>query len=653
MNDIVFSSWGDRVVDNRGKEPHAYDSVDHVPLPEYFKKDEKIKALMGWDGIVLRSTNVDILHLCNAYLEAVYDHAKTCNKCNYCKTGWQEQIEVFQDIFDGEATEEDLEFLGSTSDAIMEAGKCSIGKAGPVPIIQALKYFANDFSQAISGKQSQETGTYYSKLTAPCIDACPIHLDIPKYVELIKETKFAESLQVIRERLPLAGVLGRACYHPCEQNCSRANVDEAISIRLLKRFVADHELSENRTPDFPVSADEKTGKVAIIGGGPAGLTCAFHLAQRGHKVTIFEKLPVSGGMISVGIPNYRVFKDIVDKEIQFIKEMGVAIRNGIEVGKDIYTEQLREEGYQAVFLSIGTHECKTLGIEGEDLKGVYPGLDFLRKVGLGKNSDIDLGDRIAVIGGGNVAIDAVRTAKRLGAREPFILYRRDIAEMPAHVEELTQCKEEGIQVQTLTNPVRILGENGKVKAIECVKMTLDEPDESGRPRPVPVENSEFSIEVDGIIPAIGQESDWACLGPECACTLSGWGTINADFHTTQTDDPHIFAGGDAVTGPLSLVGAAASGRKAAMSIARYINGLPVEPAKDDYFHDLFKSIKVYDPNEEIPRKIEPSDRKKPTFQSPESRISNFDEVEHGYSTPNAVSEAERCLRCYRVVVVAV
>ena len=457
---------------------------------------------------------------------------------------------------------------------------------------------------------------------------------------------------MIRERLPLAGVLGRACYHPCEQNCRRANVDEAISIRQLKRFVADNELSENSTPDFPVSPDKKTGKVAIIGGGPAGLTCAFHLAQRGHKVTIFEKLPVSGGMISVGIPNYRVLNDVVDEEIKFIKDMGVVIKNGIEVGKDISTEQLREEGYEAIFISIGTQECKTLGIEGEDLKGVYPGLDFLREVGLGKNTGIDPGDRIAVIGGGNVAMDAVRTAKRLGA-EPFILYRRDIAEMPAHEEELGQCKEEGIQIQTLTNPVRIIGENGKIKAIECVKMSLDEPDESGRPRPVPVENSEFSIEVDGIIPAIGQESDYACLGPECACTLSGWGTINADSNTTQTDDPHIFAGGDAVTGPLSLVDAAASGRKAAMSIARYINDLPVEPSKDDYFNDLFKSIKVYDPDEEIRRKIEPSDRKRPTFQPPESRMSNFDEVEHGYSTPNAVSEAERCLRCYRVVTIAV
>ena len=189
MNDIVFSSWGGRTIDNRGKAPEDYEPVDHAPLPEYFKKDQKIKALIGWNGIVLRSTDVDILHLCKAYLEAVYDHSKTCDKCNYCTTGWEEQIEVFQDIFDGEATEEDLEFLGSTSEAIMEAGKCTIGKAGPTPLFHALKYFNEDFLQAISGKQSQETGTYYSKLTAPCIDACPIHLDIPKYVELIKDTK--------------------------------------------------------------------------------------------------------------------------------------------------------------------------------------------------------------------------------------------------------------------------------------------------------------------------------------------------------------------------------------------------------------------------------------------------------------------------------
>lgn len=651
MDDILFSSWGGQIVDNRRKEPQAYESVDNVQLPEYFKQDEKILALLGWEGIIIRSTEIDIIDFLREYLEANYDHAKACDKCNYCKTGWAEQLEVFQDIFNGEATEEDLEFLESSAEAVIDAGKCTIGKAGPVPLLHALKYFADDFSQALGGKKPVTTGKYYSKLTAPCMDACPIHLDIPRYVELIKDAKFAESLDVIRQRLPLPGVLGRACYHPCEQNCRRANVDEAISIRSLKRFVADHELSENKGPEYQVTPSEKTGKVAIVGAGPAGIVCGYHLARRGHQVTIFEKQAVAGGMMAVGIPEYRLPRDIINTEIQLIKNMGVEIKTGVDVGKDITVEKLRKEGYKPIFLSIGAHECKNLGIEGEKLRGVYPGVDFLREVNLGKK--MALGNRIAVVGGGNVAVDAVRTARRLGAKEAFMIYRRSFREMPAHEEEIEECKEEGIQIQTLANPKRIIGENGEVKAIECVKMTLGEPDESGRPRPMPMEGSEFIIEVDGVIPALGQESDWACLGPECACTVSDWGTINVDPFTLQTGDLDIFAGGDAVYGLKSLAEAAASGRKAALSIDRFINNLPPEPDNDDYFDKLFESIRVYNPNEKIRQKIETLERRQLKKIPQETRISSFDEIEQGFSNPDAVAEAERCLRCYRVVTIAV
>lgn len=650
MNGILFSSWGGRIIDNRGKEPQVYESVDHVTLPEYFNGKEKIKGLMGWDGIIIRSTDVDILDLYNAYLKANYDHSKTCDKCNYCKTGWKEQLEVLEDIFNGDATEEDLEFLESTAEAIIDAGKCTIGKAGPIPLLQALKYFADDFSRAINEKKSATNCKFSSKLTSPCMEACPIHLDIPKYVELIKDAKFAESLDVILERLPLPGVVGRVCYHPCEQNCRRAHVDEPISIRALKRFVADDALSKGKESRYQVTPSKKTGKVAIVGAGPAGITCAYHLAGKGHQVTVFEKQPVTGGMMTIGIPPYRLPRDIVDIEIQRIKDMGVEIKTNMDVGKDITIEDLRKEGYLAVFLSIGSQECKNLNLEGEELEGVYPGVDFLLDVNLGKK--MDLGDRIGVIGGGNVAVDTVRTLRRLGAKNPFILYRRSVDEMPAHEQEIEECKEEGIQIHPLTDIKHIHGENGKVKTIECIKMVLGEPDESGRPRPMPVEDSEFVIEVDGVIPALGQESDWACLDSGCACTLSDWGTINVNPFTLRTKDPEIFAGGDAVTGPKSLIEANASGRKAAISIDRFINHLPVELDEDDHFTKLFESIKVYNSNEKIGKKIEVLNRKQPPRLSPETRLSTFDEVEQCFSSSDAVAEAERCLRCYYVITVA-
>lgn len=482
------------------------------------------------------------------------------------------------------------------------------------------------------------------------MDACPIHLDVPKYVELIKDAKFDQSLSVILERVPLPGVLGRACFRPCEQNCRRANLDKSISIRALKRFVADQAVLGQKPPETKIIPSPKTGKIAIIGSGPAGITCAYHLALKGHRVHIFEKLSVAGGMMRVGIPPYRLPEEVTNTEIQILRDMGVEIRTGMDVGKNMTIEKLRKEGYQAIFLSIGAHECKSLGIEGENLEGVYPGVDFLREVNLGKR--ITLGKRVAVIGGGNVAMDAVRTALRLGAREAFIVYRRSLEEMPAHEEEIEECKEEGIQIHILTNPKRIIGENGKVKAIECVKMTLGERDVSGRPRPIPVEGSEFILEVDGVMPALGQESDWACLGPDCACTLSDWGTVNVDPFTMQTDEADIFAGGDAVSGPKTLVEAAAGGKRAAMSIDRFINGLPVEPNIDEYFDKLFASLKLYDPKEEI-KKVETRERKDPERLSPEARISNFDEVQEPLSSPDAVAEAERCLRCYRVVTVVV
>ena len=324
--------------------------------------------------------------------------------------------------------------------------------------------------------------------TAPCKATCPAHISVQGYVALVAEGKYGEALKLIKEENPLPAICGRVCHHPCESVCTRGQVDEPVAIDFIKRFVADLDLhSESRY--VPEIKERKEGKVAVIGSGPAGLSCAYYLAIKGYKATIFEKLPVAGGMLSVGIPEYRLPKDIIQAEIQVIKDMGVEIKTGVDIGKEITIGQLREEGFKAIFMAIGAHECKSLGVEGEDLEGVYPGVDFLRDVTLGE--EVKIGNKIAVVGGGNVAMDAVRTALRIGAKEAFVIYRRSFEEMPANEEEIEECKEEGIQLHTLTNPKRIIGENGKVKAIECIKMSLGEPDESGRRRPVPVRDPSF------------------------------------------------------------------------------------------------------------------------------------------------------------------
>ncbi len=648
MQDIVFSSWKGEIIDNRGKASRKDEPINQIDLPEFFKKDEKIKALMGWGGFILRSGEVDIIDLCRTYLEALFEHSKTCDKCNYCKTGWQEMIEVFQDIANGDATEEDLEFLQSAAEAIVGNAKCTIGRSGPAPLFHALKYFSADFAKAISGEKPVTAGRYYSKLTAPCVDACPIHLDIPKYVEHIKDAKFAEALHVIRERLPLPGTVGRICPRPCEKYCRRANLDEPISIKALKRFVADHELSEAKEPQYQITPSEKTGNVAVVGAGPAGISCAYHLALKGHQVTIFEKLPVAGGMMAVGIPKYSLPSDILANEIQAIQKMGVTIKTGVAFGEDITLDGLKADGFDAVFLSVGLHGSRRLGVAGEDAQGVIPGIDFLRDVALGKA--VRLGAKIVVVGGGNVAVDVARTIKRMGAGEVTMVCLETREEMPAWEHEINDMLEEGIPIINCFGPNRFLEKDGNVTGIEFKRCTCVF-DEQCHFNPQYDENDLQTLAADTVILAIGQCAEPDFSRAQDIPLLTGGG-LQADAVTFQTPLKWVFAGGDAVYGPQSVVEAAASGKKAAVGIDRFISHLPVEPDEDDNFDQFFKSVKIYDPDEEI-RKVESKKRLRPATLPPAERQSTFEEIEQSYSAPMAVAEAERCLRCYQVATIAV
>jgi formate dehydrogenase beta subunit len=652
MKDILFSSWRGKIIDNRNHEVQDDESAHPLELPEFFKQDQKIKALMGWAGIILRSPEVNIIDLTKSYFEALLEHSKTCGKCNYCKTGWEEMIEVLQDIAKGEATAEDLEFLQSAAEAIVSNAKCSIGKLGPEPLFNALKYFAADFAQALRGEKPVTTGTYYSKLTAPCMDACPIHLDIPKYIEYIKEAKFSESLNVIRDRLPIPGVVGRVCFRPCEKNCRRGNVDEPIAIKALKRFVADQERSGQIEPAYPIAPSAKTGKVAVVGAGPAGVTCAYHLALKGHQVQVYEALNEPGGMSAVGIPDYRLPRSVLQSEIDQIQKLGVTINYGQKIGKDLTLSQLENE-FDAVFVGIGAQESSAIGIAGEDknYRGFFQGLHYLREINAGRDPYPE-GKEVVVIGGGNVAIDCVRSSLRRNKENIHLVYRRTRNEMPADAVEIHDAEEEQIQFHFLTAPVRIIAENGRVAGLECIKMELGEPDGSGRPRPIPVEGSEFVFDCDTIIAAIGQRVDLSMLAGREDVQTTQWNTIRVDEFTQQSSRPRLFFAGDCETGPDALITACAGGRRAALSIDRLINNLPLTWDDNHYFDLLFKHIPVYDPNEEI-RKVEPRKRLKTAMLPPDTRKHSFDEVEQAFSAQEAVAESERCLRCYQVATIAV
>ena len=469
--------------------------------------------------------------------------------------------------------------------------------------------------------------------TSPCKTECPAHISVQGYIKLASQGKYNEALELIKKDNPFPAVCGRVCHHPCEAACTRCDVDEAVAIDPIKRFIADRELNAKSRyiPGIKVKREEKA---AVIGAGPAGLACAYYLAAEGYKVTVFEKQPTLGGMLTMGLPSFRLGRDVINAEIEAIRDLGVAFKTGVEIGKDTTIAQLREQGYKAFFLAVGAQVCRSMKIEGEDLTGVIPALDFLRDVNLGRK--VSLGDRVAVIGGGNVAMDAVRAALRTGSKKPFLIYRRSEAEMPANSEEIEECREEGIEIITLANPVRILGEQGRVKALECVRMKLGEPDASGRPRPEPITGSEFSIVVDAVIPAIGQQTDWACLTPECSCRLTGFGTMEVDPMTLQSAAPDIFAGGDAVTGPKSIIEAIAAGKQAAISMHRYIQGDNLKLGREREFRSI-RNIET--------DRYEHMARQKMGKTAPEIRIKNFSEVQIGFTEEQLRKETERCLGC--------
>jgi heterodisulfide reductase subunit A-like polyferredoxin len=468
--------------------------------------------------------------------------------------------------------------------------------------------------------------------TSPCKDACPAGIHVQGYVALIAQGKFKEALKLIRKNNPLPAICGRVCTHPCEAACTRSKVDEAINIMCLKRFVTDWEY-EQEEPEIPSVEEHREEKIAIVGSGPAGLSAAFYLALEGFKVTVFEALPEPGGMLRFGIPDYRLPGSILDKDIHYIQKLGVEIKTNTLIGKDLHIDGLLNEEFKAVFLSAGAQKSMTLKIEGENLQGVVHGVDYLREINAGK--DLPLGDRVAVIGGGNVAMDVVRTALRKGSKEAFIIYRRSRKEMPALDEEIIEAEEEGVIINYLMAPQRIIGIDGKVSGIECIRMELGEPDESGRRRPVPIEGSQITINVDSVIPAIGQEVDLSFLPKKLDWNISKWGSLTVDPVTFATSVPGVFAGGDMVSGPATVVEAVNAGREAAISISRFLNGLDLSKDRD-------RKLPVV---ELEPEEIAKEPRLNPSKTASLERIKSFNEVQQALSEEEAVSEAKRCLDC--------
>ncbi len=478
------------------------------------------------------------------------------------------------------------------------------------------------FPQAVPNKSVIDKRGY-----PPCRIACPAGVNAQGYIALISQGKFREALDVVRRTMPFAGVCGRVCNHPCEIDCERGTVDEPMSIRALKRFVADYELKVGREKVARIKLT-RHDRAAVVGSGPAGLACAYDLVRKGYPVTVFEAMPMAGGLLRYGIPEYRLPKKVLDSEIENIRDCGVEIKTGTPVQN---LGQLFDDGYKSVFLATGAWISQKMGIPGEDNKGVIHALDFLKRANAGDK--VTLGNQVAVIGGGNAAIDAARTAWRLGARDVSIIYRRSRAEMPAAASEIDEAEREGIMLHILAAPTRITSQDGKL-GIQCIRMQLGEPDASGRRRPVPITGSEFNIDADNVIIAIGQGIDKDRLPKDL--TYTSWGTISVDPVTLETNISGVFAGGDVVAGPSDVIAAIIAGKEAAESIDRYISGTDLRQGRPK------KITRVKDVSKE--GRSKKSRAAMPTLDV-SKRTGSFAEVELGFDEQAAIEEAKRCLEC--------
>ncbi len=638
------------MVDNRRLPHDRRQKIEDVDLPGSFAGKE-ILAFMGWNGLMFKDEGIDIVDMTREYLQQT--QAFSCGRCVPCRVGTRIMAGLLDNIASGHGKKQDLDKLVKLGREIIAASKCEIGKTSPVPVLKALEHFREDFLAVISRKRKVEKGRYRAFMTAPCLDECPAHLDVPTYVELIKERRFEESLALIRERNALPGVCGRVCVRPCEFKCRRSNLDDPIQIRFLKRFAADYEFHhELEVPGLP--AEKPTGKpeTAIIGAGPAGLACAYYLGLKGIPSVIFEALPEGGGMAAYGIPPYRLPRNILGREVEIIEKTGGKIIYNTRIGKDKTIDDLRQEGFKAIFVASGSHESNEMKVEGEkeDYQGFIHGVKFLRDFNLGQ--PVYKGKKAVIVGGGNVAIDCVRSALRLGYTDVNLLYRRSRKEMPADAVEIEDAEKEGVKFHFLTLPIRIIAGQGRVKAVECVRMQLGEPDASGRRRPIPIEGSNFTLETDLVIPAIGQGQDLNFLRGEKGIVISKYETVQVDDDNLMTGKPGVFSGGDCVSGPQTLIAALAAGYDAAVGIEQYLTGKPLELPDFRHKEKFIQAFSFYNKEEAVgqPAGVRKSEM---AGLSPETRIHTFEEVEAGFTPEEAIREANRCLRCYRVALMAV
>lgn len=601
-----------------------------MDLPIDYESLQATGSIMGSGGMIVMDEDTCVVDVARYFLQFTND--ESCGKCTSCRDGSAALLEVLTRIADGEGREGDLEYLEELGQAVKDASMCGLGQSLPNPVLSTLRHFRDEYEAHIKYRRCP-AAVCRQIISSPCQYLCPLGTDVPAYVALIARRQFREALDVVRKTNPLPLICGRVCMAHCESKCRARDSGGAVSVRALKRFLGDWELAQGAPPPVTPFPRKYSEKVAVIGSGPAGLAGAYWLAQEGYAVTVFESLPVAGGMLAVGIPEYRLPRKLLAFEIEAIAQAGVEIRTSAPV-TDI--DALLKDGFTAVLIAAGAHKSRRLGLPGEDAPGVVDPITFLRRVNL-KEPVPPLGDRVGIIGGGSTAMDAARTALRLGVKQVTVLYRRSRVEMPAAEEEVEAALEEGAKIEFLVLPSRIITEGGRLRGVELIRTRLGDPDATGRRRPIPIDGSQFVVELDALMPAISQDADLSFIADSCGIAI-GNGVIAADPDTFATTKPGVFACGDAAIGPSDVTTAMATARIAAEFTHKYLRGekahrayMPVRPSVVVEPLELEVGAAPVPPS--MPR------------LAVEARHRCFDEVDLGLDEDAAVGEARRCLRC--------
>ena len=606
-------------------------------MPIDYDTLQRIGAIMGSGGMVVMDENNCMVELARYFLS--FTQSESCGKCAPCRIGTTQLLETLTRITLGGGQIRDLETLRELGDTITQASLCGLGQNCAKPALSTLKYFQDEYEDHIL-EQRCAGATCDSMVISACQHACPAGIDVPNYVAAVAEHEYARAVEIIRERNPFPAVCGRICIHPCEFKCRRGELDDPVAIRSLKRFASDWyfaNLGPDREP-FPVTRPEK---VAVVGAGPAGLTCAYFLAKMGYESTVFEAQPVPGGMLGIAVPEFRLPREVIEKEIKYIENAGVEIRYNAPIDARHTFSDLLEEGYSAVFIAAGAQASRRIGIPGEEdgLEGLFYGLSFLSDVRMGK--ELRLEGNAVVVGGGNVAIDVARTALRLGAKDVHLFCLEPRDEMPGWEKEIGEALEEGIVINPSWGPQRIMHEDGKVTGIEfaqCVAVFDDE----GRFNPTCDESVAQVVETDNILISIGQAADMSFLDKDSQLERELWGSLKVDSNSLSTNVPGVFAGGDFTTGPTFAIRAISSGRRAALAIDKYLRGesgriaIPDEKTAKPLEAGLALDEEAQEEQPRIPVELEGASE----------RVADFREVERGFSDGAvARQEALRCLRC--------